>query len=103
MKIETMAQKTFDASHEDSGCGPYPHGHTFTVSARGPKDMEESLEVIVSELHLRDLGRMLNGGAQYPGALAAWFLERLIVTHPEIWSVTVSFMDRFAIAERERR
>lgn len=95
--------KKFDSSHEDDGCSPYEHGHTFSVIARGPKDMEQALESIVAELHLRDLGRMLNGGGQYPGALAAWFMERLMVTNPEINSVTVSFMDRFAIVERERR
>jgi hypothetical protein len=103
MKTAVRVNKHFDASHEDAGCSPYPHGHTFSVTAEGSKDMEDALAAIVAELHLRDLGRMLNGGAQYPGALAAWFLDRLMVTNPEIDRVTVSFMDRFAIVERERR
>ena len=103
MKISMQFDKTFDASHEDAGCSPHPHGHTFSVTANGPKDMEQALEDIVTELHLRDLGRMLNGGAQYPGALASWFMERLLATNPEIHWVTVSFMDKFATVERERR
>lgn len=103
MKNTLTITKRFDASHEDVGCSPYVHGHTFVVSATGTKDLEEALESIIQEVHLRELGRMLNGGAQYPGALAAWFLERLMVTNPEVDSVTVSFMDRAATAERERR
>jgi hypothetical protein len=98
------SQRTFDSSHEDEACSPYLHGHTFVVEAESERvDLGETLAAIVSELHLRHLSHMLNGGSQTCQGLAAWFMERVLTADGTVDRVTVSFLDRSATVTRERR
>jgi hypothetical protein len=104
--VKTMRKtiQSFDSSHEDESCSPWPHGHTYTVSASSERaDIGSTLREIISELHLRNLGKMLNGGSQTIDGLAAWFMERILTIDPTVDSVTVTFMDRLATVTRERR
>lgn len=95
---------SFDATHEDTAtCGPYPHGHLFEVEAWGDKDLAEPLAVVVSELHNRQLAKMMNGGSQTGDGIARWVLERLMVTNPEVDGVSVAFRAHKFTVERERR
>ena len=103
MKTQIISNVTFDSSHEDAECSPYPHGHTFLVEAFGEKDVSEPLMEIIGELDLRNLGRMMNGGSQDGEGIARWILDRLMVTNPEVDGVSVAFRRRKYTVTRERR
>jgi 6-pyruvoyl-tetrahydropterin synthase len=104
MKTTWLTRLTFDSSHEDESCSKYVHGHQFLVEAESQRDdIEQNLKTIIEELHLRQLGRMLNGGSQTVDGLAAWFMERLLVVDPTVENVRVGFLDHEAKVVRERR
>lgn len=103
MKTRLLTRATFDSSHEHPECGPYPHGHQFAVEAWGEKDLTAPLFAILEELHLRNLSRMLNGGSQSGDGIAAWIMERLLVTNPEVDGVTVGYLNKQFTVIRERR
>ena len=103
VKTQILVTTAFDASHEDSQCSGYAHGHRFEVEAWGEKDLREPLDEVVSELDGRTLGRMLNGGGQDGHSIARWLLERLMVTNPEVDGASVAFGRRKFSVTRERR
>lgn len=100
---------SFDATHEDESESKYLHGHHYSVSVieqlRGEmcQTLENDLNSLILQLHLRKLSDMLYGGSQSLVGIAAWVMERLLGEHSTIVEVEVSTGTRSGIVKREIR
>lgn len=69
------------------------HGHDFHVWVRAKCPWSSSImsdvSAIADELNGRQLEDMMPGSATDAAALAAWFLERLIMKYPLITEVSI--------------
>ena len=90
-----VATSEFDASHQDPDESPHRHGHHYIVEVwertEIRSDLLGDLRSVLDELHLRDLDEMLNGGSSSGPGIASWIMERLLINHPKIERVEVSW------------
>lgn len=114
MRATATATSRFSASHliqDHSTCGRL-HGHTWTISVTvegpiSPKtgavvdagELAFALTKLCAELDHRDLNVMLPAVTPNPEGVALWARERLLLSFPQIVSVTVSIEDYSARVE----
>lgn len=88
-----VVSQHFDASHRDPDESPHRHGHSYQIEVTEQTEIRSSLPAhlsdVCSELHLRDLDDMLQGGSSTNPGIASWILERLLINHPKITRVEV--------------
>lgn len=95
MSRYVIARTSFDSTHYDTSESVHPHGHRFRVEVTEQTEVttriRESLSAVCSELHLHELHDMLTGGSQSGQGIASWILERLLINHPKITRIEVSW------------
>lgn len=119
MEVTFTAIERFSAGHQLSMPARCMrrHGHAYRVEVTiggspdlmngwlaGSDTLEPALTQLADELRDSDLAEMLPGVRPNVHGLAAWFMERLLLGHPNVIRVSITEDDRVrAVAERQIR